>query len=61
MIDEMPIILLCSSMQFPPEAWLRIEIDNGSISEFEIMPNGLVVMRSVNNNGHFCPDEITLS
>ncbi|XP_053617261.1 serine/threonine-protein phosphatase Pgam5, mitochondrial isoform X2 [Plodia interpunctella] len=50
---------VCKALQFPPEAWLRISLNHGSITWVSIMPNGNVVLRSLSDTGHMEPKYIT--
>ncbi|QQP36593.1 Phosphoglycerate mutase family member 5, partial [Caligus rogercresseyi] len=52
---------LCRALQFPPNAWLRMNLDNGSITIFTIHPNGDVVLNTYSNSGHFPMDKKTLT
>jgi hypothetical protein len=47
------------AMQFPPEAWLRMSVNHGSITWISILPSGRVVLRSLGDTGHMPPDAIT--
>jgi len=50
---------VCRSLQFPAEAWLRITLNNGSITRISVLPSGRVVLRGVSEAGHFAPDLLT--
>lgn len=50
---------VCRAMQFPPEAWLRMSLNHGSITWISLMPSGRVVLRSLGDTGHMPPDVIT--
>lgn len=44
------------ALQFPPEAWLRISLKNGSITFVAISPHGNVSLRSLGDAGHMPPN-----
>ncbi|KAG8455960.1 hypothetical protein GDO86_001956 [Hymenochirus boettgeri] len=48
--------IVCRALQFPPEAWLRISLNNGSITHLVIRPNGNVSLRMLGDSG-FMPSE----
>ncbi|XP_002740413.1 serine/threonine-protein phosphatase PGAM5, mitochondrial-like, partial [Saccoglossus kowalevskii] len=50
---------VCRALQFPPEAWLRISLYNGSITWVSIRPSGRVSLRFLGDSGHLKPDELT--
>ncbi|XP_073948124.1 phosphoglycerate mutase 5 isoform X2 [Choristoneura fumiferana] len=50
---------VCRVLQFPPEAWLRIALNHGSITWISILPNGNVVLRSLSDTGFMEPKYIT--
>lgn len=50
---------LCRALQFPPDAWLRFGIRNGSISVLTMRPSGRVSVSVVGETGHMPPDKIT--
>ncbi|CAH2093678.1 unnamed protein product [Euphydryas editha] len=50
---------VCKALQFPPEGWLRISLNHGSITWVSILPNGNVVLRSLSDTGHMEPKYIT--
>ncbi|XP_040566355.1 serine/threonine-protein phosphatase Pgam5, mitochondrial [Lepeophtheirus salmonis] len=52
---------LCRALQFPSNAWLRMNIDNGSITIFTIHSNGEVVLNTYSNSGHFPMDKKTVT
>lgn len=49
------------ALQFPPEGWLRLSLNNGSITHLVIRPNGRVALRSLGDTGFMPPDKITRS
>ncbi|XP_052738931.1 serine/threonine-protein phosphatase Pgam5, mitochondrial isoform X2 [Bicyclus anynana] len=50
---------VCKALQFPPEGWLRISLNHGSITWVSILPSGNVVLRSLSETGHMDPKYIT--
>lgn len=50
---------VCKALQFPPEGWLRISLNHGSITWVSILPNGNVVLRVLGDTGHMEPKYIT--
>lgn len=51
--------IVCRALQFPPEAWLRISLNHGSITWITILPSGRVTLRNLGDSGHIPPDIIT--
>lgn len=51
--------MLCRALQIPPEAWLRLSINHGSITMLSIGSSGRVIMRSYNDTGFMPPHLIT--
>jgi serine/threonine-protein phosphatase PGAM5 len=47
------------ALQLPPEAWLRTNVYNGSITILEVRANGNVSLRTMGDNGHMPPELIT--
>lgn len=47
------------ALQFPPEGWLRMSLNNGSITHLVIRPNGRVALRTLGDTGFMPPDKIT--
>lgn len=47
------------ALQLPPEAWLRLNVYNGSITILEVRGNGNVSLRTLGDTGHFPTDLIT--
>lgn len=39
------------ALQFPPEAWLRFSLGNGSVTHFIIRPDGRVCCRVLGETG----------
>ncbi|CAG9559209.1 unnamed protein product [Danaus chrysippus] len=50
---------VCKALQFPPEGWLRISLNHGSITWISILPSGNVVLRCLSETGHMEPKYIT--
>lgn len=50
---------VCKALQFPPEGWLRISLNHGSITWISINPNGCVILRSLGDTGYMDPPYIT--
>lgn len=50
---------VCRAMQFPPEAWLRMSLNHGSITWISVLPSGRVILHSLGDTGHMPPDAIT--
>ncbi|KAM4808593.1 serine/threonine-protein phosphatase PGAM5, mitochondrial [Rhinophrynus dorsalis] len=51
--------IVCRALQFPPEAWLRMSLNNGSISYLVIRPNGNVCLRMLGDSGFMPPEKIS--
>lgn len=47
------------ALQFPPEGWLRIALNHGSITWVSIMPSGNVVLRGLSETGYMDPEYVT--
>ncbi|XP_038053666.1 serine/threonine-protein phosphatase PGAM5, mitochondrial-like isoform X2 [Patiria miniata] len=50
---------VCRAMQFPPEAWLRISLNHGSITWLAVRPSGRVSLRQLGDCGHMPPSKIS--
>ncbi|XP_072326106.1 serine/threonine-protein phosphatase PGAM5, mitochondrial isoform X2 [Scyliorhinus torazame] len=50
---------VCRALQFPPEGWLRMCLNNGSITWLTIRPNGRVALRTLGDSGFMPPDKLT--
>jgi len=50
---------VCRALQIPPEAWLRMGLNHGSITWISIRPSGKVVLRSLGVSGHMPPKKIS--
>ncbi|XP_053557872.1 serine/threonine-protein phosphatase PGAM5, mitochondrial isoform X2 [Bombina bombina] len=51
--------IVCRALQFPPEGWLRMSLNNGSISHLVIRPNGNVSLRALGDSGFMPPEKVT--
>ncbi|KAM4706688.1 serine/threonine-protein phosphatase PGAM5, mitochondrial-like isoform 2-T2 [Discoglossus pictus] len=51
--------IVCRALQFPPEGWLRMSLNNGSISHLVIRPNGNVAIRMLGDSGFMPPEKMT--
>lgn len=47
------------ALQFPPEGWLRIGLNNGSITWLTVRPSGRVALRTLGDSGFMPPDKLT--
>lgn len=52
-------IFICSALQIPPEAWLRISLNHASITWISIQPSGRVTLRLLGDSGHIPPECVT--
>ncbi|KAG8291855.1 hypothetical protein J6590_051761 [Homalodisca vitripennis] len=43
---------ICRALQVPVDAWMRIGIHHASITGIAILPNGRVVLSTINDSGH---------
>jgi len=50
---------VCRALQIPPEAWLRMGLNHGSVTWIAIRPSGRVVLRSLGVTGHMPPNKIS--
>ncbi|KAM8865673.1 serine/threonine-protein phosphatase PGAM5, mitochondrial isoform 2-T2 [Synchiropus picturatus] len=50
---------VCRALQFPPEGWLRMGLNNGSITWLTIRPSGRVALRTLGEAGFMPPDKLT--
>lgn len=51
----------CRALQLPPEAWLRLQTFNCSITYLVVRPNGMVSARMMGDIGHLDYDESSFS
>lgn len=42
---------VCRALQFPPEAWLRINVNHASITWLKIQPSGNVTIKCLGDSG----------
>lgn len=64
MINSIQILTLMAfcphrALQFPPEGWLRMGLNNGSITWLTIRPSGRVALRALGDAGFMPPDKLT--
>uniref|UniRef100_A0A4W5LP04 Serine/threonine-protein phosphatase PGAM5, mitochondrial n=1 Tax=Hucho hucho TaxID=62062 RepID=A0A4W5LP04_9TELE len=50
---------VCRALQFPPEGWLRLGLNNGSITWITIRPSGRVGLRMMGDSGFIPPEKLT--
>ncbi|XP_032803277.1 serine/threonine-protein phosphatase PGAM5, mitochondrial [Petromyzon marinus] len=50
---------VCRALQFPPEGWLRMSLDNGSITWLAVRPSGRVGLRSLGDSGFMPATKLT--
>lgn len=50
---------VCRALQVPPEAWLRMGLNHGSITWFTIRPSGRVILQSMGATGYMPPSKLT--
>lgn len=50
---------VCRALQFPPEGWLRLGLNNGSITWITIRPSGRVGLRMMGDSGFMPPNKLT--
>ncbi|XP_077418669.1 serine/threonine-protein phosphatase PGAM5, mitochondrial isoform X2 [Vanacampus margaritifer] len=50
---------VCRALQFPPEGWLRMGLNNGSITWLTIRPSGRVALRTLGDAGFMPPDKLS--
>jgi len=52
---RLPVCFLLRALQLPPEAWLRLSLQHGSLTLLTIRPSGHVVLRSFGDAGFMPP------
>jgi len=52
---------VCRALQVPPQAWLRIWLNHGSITWLTIRPSGRIVLRALGASGFMPPEKLTAS
>uniref|UniRef100_A0A8C7XFR1 Serine/threonine-protein phosphatase PGAM5, mitochondrial n=1 Tax=Oryzias sinensis TaxID=183150 RepID=A0A8C7XFR1_9TELE len=50
---------VCRALQFPPEGWLRMGLNNGSITWITIRPSGRVALRTLGDTGFMPVEKVT--
>lgn len=50
---------VCRALQFPPEGWLRMGLNNGSITWLTIRPSGRVALRTLGDSGFMPPEKLS--
>ncbi|VDM01447.1 unnamed protein product [Schistocephalus solidus] len=51
---------VCRSLQLPPEAWIRMTLDHGSLTWITIRPSGTVSLRWLGNSGYMPADKLSV-
>lgn len=51
---------VCRALQLPPEAWIRMSLDHGSLTWLTIRPSGNVSVRWVGNSGFMPRDKLSV-
>lgn len=52
--------IICRTLQFPPEAWLRMSLKHGSITWITIFPSGHVSLKCIGESGHMLPEQLSV-
>ncbi|KAK6306208.1 hypothetical protein J4Q44_G00231330 [Coregonus suidteri] len=50
---------VCRALQFPPEGWQRIGLNNCTITWLTVRPSGRVALRTLGDSGFMPPDRLT--
>ncbi|KAJ3604671.1 hypothetical protein NHX12_029411 [Muraenolepis orangiensis] len=50
---------VCRALQFPSEGWLRMGLNNGSITWLTVRPSGRVALRTLGDSGFMPVDKLT--
>jgi len=50
---------ICKIMQFPIQAWLRITLNHGSITQITILSDGSVILKNVGDSGFIPSNKVT--
>jgi len=53
------VYFLLRIMQFPVQAWLRITLNHGSITQLTILSDGSVILKTVGDSGFIPSTKIT--
>ncbi|XP_072000562.1 serine/threonine-protein phosphatase PGAM5, mitochondrial isoform X2 [Engystomops pustulosus] len=51
--------IVCRALQLPPDAWLRMSINNASITYLVVRPNGNVSLRMLGDSGFMPPEKLS--
>ena len=46
-------------MQFPPQGWLRLTLNHGSITQLSILGDGNVILKSIGDSGFIPSHKVT--
>ncbi|XP_077317190.1 serine/threonine-protein phosphatase PGAM5, mitochondrial-like [Lithobates pipiens] len=57
--DNVIRYIVCRALQLPPEAWLRMDLNHGSITELVIHHNGRVTLRMLGDAGYMPPSKLS--
>jgi len=52
--------IICRTLQFPPEAWLRMSLKHGSMTWITIFPSGHVSLKCIGESGHMSPEQLSV-
>jgi serine/threonine-protein phosphatase PGAM5 len=52
---------ICRALQFPPEAWLRFAVHNGSITMLTVNKDGDAIVTALGEAGHLPIDKLTFN
>lgn len=52
---------VCRALEAPPEAWLRMWLNHGSITWLTIKPSGRVILNALGASGYMPPSRLTAS
>ncbi|CAF1031210.1 unnamed protein product [Didymodactylos carnosus] len=50
---------ICKVMQFPAEAWLRITLNHGSITQITVLADGTVILKNIGDAGFIPVEKVT--
>ncbi|CAF1040100.1 unnamed protein product [Adineta ricciae] len=50
---------ICKVMQFPTQAWLRMTLNHGSITQITILSDGSIIMKSMGDSGFIPANKVT--
>ncbi|XP_072271794.1 serine/threonine-protein phosphatase PGAM5, mitochondrial-like isoform X2 [Pyxicephalus adspersus] len=57
--DNVIRYIVCRALQLPPEAWLRMDLHHGSITELVIHHNGNVSLKTLGDAGYMPADKLS--